>query len=56
MSATLDLAALVGDLRSERPPLYAALASRIQLLIGDGRLPVGARLPAERELAVSACI
>src|SRR5262245_55707334 len=53
MSSTLALADLIGDLRSERPPLYAALANRIQLLIGDGRLAVGARLPAERELAAT---
>lgn len=43
--------ALVGDLSQARPPLYAALAGRLQLLVGDGRLPIGARLPAERELA-----
>jgi DNA-binding transcriptional MocR family regulator len=42
---------LVGDLTGERPPLYAALAGRLRLLVGDGRLPVGVRLPAERELA-----
>lgn len=51
MSAQVDLAAVVGDLRDARPPLYLALATRIQVMIGDGRLPVGARLPAERELA-----
>jgi len=51
MSTQVDLATLVGDLRDERPPLYLALATRIQAMVGDGRLPVGARLPAERELA-----
>lgn len=30
---------------------YAALADRIRLLILDGRVPTGTRLPAERELA-----
>nr|WP_218566614.1 PLP-dependent aminotransferase family protein [Vallicoccus soli] len=45
------LAGLVGDLGAERGPRYAALAARLRLLVADGRLPVGARLPAERELA-----
>lgn len=44
---------LLGDLSGERPPLYAALATRLRLLVGDGRLPVGVRLPAERELAAA---
>ncbi len=44
---------LVGELALERPPVYAALASRLRLLVGDGRLPVGVRLPAERELAAA---
>ena len=47
------LTGLLGDLAGERPPLYAALASRLRLLVGDGRLPVGVRLPAERELAAA---
>ncbi|MFJ9691321.1 PLP-dependent aminotransferase family protein [Kitasatospora sp. NPDC101183] len=34
-----------------RRPAYKALAGRIRLLVTEGRLPVGARLPAERELA-----
>ena len=32
-------------------PAYAALADRIRLLVLDGRLALGTRLPAERELA-----
>ena len=47
------LAALVGDLTVERPPLYVALASRVRMLVADGRLPVGERLPPERDLAAA---
>ncbi|WP_104180716.1 PLP-dependent aminotransferase family protein [Arthrobacter sp. B0490] len=32
-------------------PAYGALADRIRLLTLDGRIPLGTRLPAERELA-----
>ncbi|MEV7776081.1 PLP-dependent aminotransferase family protein [Kitasatospora sp. NPDC086791] len=34
-----------------RRPAYRALAGQIRQLVTEGRLPVGARLPAERELA-----
>ena len=34
-----------------RQPDYAALASAVRGLLADGRLPLGVRLPAERELA-----
>ncbi|HEX5541672.1 MAG TPA: PLP-dependent aminotransferase family protein [Micromonospora sp.] len=36
-----------------RRPDYAALAAAIRSLLADGRLPLGVRLPAERELAQS---
>ncbi|MYV56372.1 winged helix-turn-helix domain-containing protein, partial [Streptomyces sp. SID3212] len=38
---------------SRRPPAYRALAEGIRLLVLEGRVPVAARLPAERELAVA---
>lgn len=34
-------------------PLFRSLAQRLQLLIVDGRVPLGARLPSERELAAT---
>jgi DNA-binding transcriptional MocR family regulator len=45
------LTAALTDLRDQRGPLYSALADRLQLLIADGRMPVGARLPSERDLS-----
>jgi DNA-binding transcriptional MocR family regulator len=48
-----QLAQLVGDLGSARPPRYVALADRVRLLVADGRVPLGARLPAERELSAA---
>jgi DNA-binding transcriptional MocR family regulator len=42
------VATLVGDF--DRSPAYAGLADALRLLIADGRLPLGARLPSEREL------
>src|SRR6201999_4591097 len=36
---------------SRSGPAYLGLADGIRLLIVDGRLPVGARLPSERALA-----
>lgn len=45
------LVAQLADLPDDRAPLYTALATRLRLLVADGRLPVGERLPAERELA-----
>ncbi|MBH1936974.1 PLP-dependent aminotransferase family protein [Streptomyces sp. AV19] len=36
-----------------RVPAYRSLADRIRLLVLEGRVPVAARLPAERELAAA---
>src|SRR3954467_4697936 len=47
------LAHMVGDPAGDRPPRYAALAGRVRLLVADGRVPLGARLRAERELAAA---
>ena len=38
---------------SQSGPAYQGLADGIRMLIVDGRLPVGARLPSERALADS---
>jgi len=38
---------------TRRPPAYRALADGIRLLVLEGRVAVAARLPAERELALS---
>ncbi|WP_028679093.1 MocR-like transcription factor YczR [Salinispora arenicola] len=50
-----QLARLLGQWHAlpgrRRSPDYAALAAAIRGLLADGRLPLGARLPAERELA-----
>ena len=43
-----QLGALVGEWRAPNQSTYAALADRIRLLVLDGRIPIGARLPAER--------
>jgi DNA-binding transcriptional MocR family regulator len=42
------VATLVGDF--DRSPAYAGLADALVLLIGDGRIGLGTRLPSEREL------
>ncbi|MEV4202399.1 PLP-dependent aminotransferase family protein [Micromonospora globbae] len=50
-----QLARLLGQWHSlpgrRRSPDYAALAAAVRGLLADGRLPLGVRLPAERELA-----
>ncbi|AEY88126.1 MULTISPECIES: PLP-dependent aminotransferase family protein [Streptomyces] len=38
---------------TRRPPAYRALADGVRLLVLEGRVPVAARLPAERELALA---
>ncbi|WP_199547959.1 PLP-dependent aminotransferase family protein [Streptomyces sp. N35] len=38
---------------TRRPPAYRALADGVRTLVLEGRVPVAARLPAERELAQS---
>ena len=48
-----DLARLLGDWRPGPAPAYVALSGGVRLLVLDGRLPVGVRLPAERELAAA---
>ncbi|MFT4212527.1 MAG: PLP-dependent aminotransferase family protein [Microbacterium sp.] len=45
-----QLATLLGDWRGSAPA-YRALADRIRLLVIDGRILPGTRLPSERELA-----
>lgn len=42
------VATLVGEF--DRSPAYAGLADALVLLVGDGRIPTGTRLPSEREL------
>ncbi|CAQ01154.1 putative GntR-family regulatory protein [Clavibacter sepedonicus] len=47
------LTALLGEWARPGAPVYQALADGIRHLVLDGRVPVGARLPAERELATA---
>ncbi len=55
-----QLARLLGEWHSlpgrHRSPDYAALAAAVRGLIADGRLPLGVRLPAERELSESLAV
>ncbi len=45
------LAELCGDVHGGRGPAYRTLTDAIRVLVSDGRLPAGTRLPAERALA-----
>ena len=45
------VATLVGQF--DRSPAYAGLADALRLLVADGRLPLDARLPSERELTAA---
>ena len=55
-----QLARLLGEWHSlpgrHKSPDYAALAAAVRGLLADGRLPLGVRLPAERELAESLAV
>ncbi|WP_460446539.1 MocR-like transcription factor YczR [Angustibacter aerolatus] len=46
-----ELSRLLAHWEDARRPAYLALSERVRLLVLDGRLPVGVRLPPERELA-----
>ncbi|WP_309128309.1 PLP-dependent aminotransferase family protein [Microbacterium sp.] len=46
-----QLIGLIGELDPGKP-VYDALAERVRLLVTDGRIPAGTRLPSEREFAV----
>ncbi|MEU3599151.1 PLP-dependent aminotransferase family protein [Streptomyces sp. NPDC006798] len=41
---------------TRKPPAYRALADGIRVLVLEGRVPVAARLPAERELALALAV
>nr|WP_284288103.1 hypothetical protein [Angustibacter aerolatus] len=44
-----ELSRLLAHWEDARRPAYLALSERVRLLVLDGRLPVGVRLPPERE-------
>ncbi|MCW2581490.1 MAG: putative transcriptional regulator/aminotransferase [Klenkia sp.] len=48
-----ELAAQLRDAETSGAPRYAALARRVRELVVTGELPVGTRLPAERDLAAA---
>lgn len=49
--APQHLARLAGDF--DRSPAYRGLARKLRELIGDGRIPVGTRLPSERAVTTA---
>ncbi|MYR16047.1 GntR family transcriptional regulator, partial [Streptomyces sp. SID724] len=65
-TSTVGAAQLARQLRSQqarptgpggrKPPAYRALADGVRLLVLEGRVPVAARLPAERELALALAV
>ncbi|WP_448642203.1 MocR-like transcription factor YczR [Geodermatophilus sp. URMC 63] len=55
-STAAELAALVGPLDELPGSRYAGLARRVRELVALGRLPVGTRLPAERDLAAALAV
>lgn len=52
LARLLDTAARLPQPTGHRPT-YRRLADQVRTLVSEGRLPVGARLPAERELAAA---
>ncbi len=48
-----SVATALTGVAEQRGPRYAALAARLRMLISDGRIPVGTRLPSERWLAAA---
>ncbi|MET9054671.1 MULTISPECIES: PLP-dependent aminotransferase family protein [unclassified Streptomyces] len=65
-TSTVGAAQLARQLRAQqprptgpggrKPPAYRALADGVRLLVLEGRVPVAARLPAERELALALAV
>ncbi len=51
-----ELGRLLGDGWRAAAPAYRALAAAVRDLVLDGRLPLGVRLPSERELSVGLCV